>query len=119
MTVWSASAFVFPGQGSQVVGMGADVIAAYPTARAVFEEASDILGFDLAALCADGPEDALNDTINTQPALYVMGVALLRSLREARPDAIPALVAGHSLGGADGADRGGSVGVCGRCSSGA
>ncbi|MBV6435002.1 MAG: Malonyl CoA-acyl carrier protein transacylase [Anaerolineae bacterium] len=98
MTVWSASAFVFPGQGSQVVGMGADVIAAYPTARAVFEEASDILGFDLAALCADGPDDALNDTINTQPALYVMGVALLRSLREARPDAIPALVAGHSLG---------------------
>ncbi|MBK9122014.1 MAG: ACP S-malonyltransferase [Chloroflexi bacterium] len=98
MTVWSTSGFVFPGQGSQAVGMGADVIAAYPAARVTFEEASEILGFDLAALCANGPEDALNDTINTQPALYVMGVALLRALQQARPDAAPALVAGHSLG---------------------
>lgn len=98
MTMWANSAFVFPGQGSQVVGMGADLIAAYPAARATFEEASMILGFDLVRLCAEGPEDALNDTINTQPALYVMGVALLRALQDACPDAAPALVAGHSLG---------------------
>ncbi len=98
MTNWSTSALVFPGQGSQVVGMGADIAAAFPVAAQTFAEAGEILGFDLAQLCFTGPEAELNDTINTQPALYVMGVALLRVLQAERPDAVPALVAGHSLG---------------------
>lgn len=98
MTDWSASALVFPGQGSQIVGMGADIAAAFPVAAQTFAEASEILGFDLAQLCFAGPEAELNDTINTQPALYVMGVALLRVLQSERPDALPARVAGHSLG---------------------
>lgn len=110
MNEWATSAFVFPGQGSQIVGMGADVIEAFPVARATFVEASDLLGFDLAALCTNGPEESLNDTINTQPALYVMGVALLRALQEARPDAMPALVAGHSLGELTALTAAGSLG---------
>ena len=98
MADWSRSALVFPGQGSQSVGMGADLVAAYPLAAQTFEEANAILGFDLSSICFNGPEVQLNDTVNTQPALYVMGVALLRVLQTARPDAVPAMVAGHSLG---------------------
>jgi [acyl-carrier-protein] S-malonyltransferase len=98
MGSWSATAFVFPGQGSQVVGMGADLAAEYPVAADTFDEANAILGFDLASLCFSGPEVDLNETTNTQPALYVMGVALLRVIQAARPNAVPAMVAGHSLG---------------------
>lgn len=98
MKDWSTSAFVFPGQGSQVVGMAADLVAAYPLAAETFREASAILGFDLGEICFNGPETALNDTTNTQPALYVMGIAMMRVLQAERPDAVPLLVAGHSLG---------------------
>lgn len=98
MLDWSATAFVFPGQGSQQVGMGADLASAYPAARAVFQQADEILGFSLSTLCFEGPEDALNDTINTQPALYVMGAAILRVLEAELGAARPAMVAGHSLG---------------------
>ncbi len=98
MPDWSTSALVFPGQGSQVVGMGADLATAYPLAAQTFAEAGDILGFDLATLCFHGPEADLNDTNNTQPALYVLGVALLRVLQAERPGTVPAMVAGHSLG---------------------
>ena len=98
MPDWLKSALVFPGQGSQTVGMGADLAAAYPLAAQTFDEANTILGFDLSSICFNGPETALNDTVITQPALYVMGVALLRVLQAARPDAVPAMVAGHSLG---------------------
>ena len=89
-------AFVFPGQGSQSVGM----MAAYGDEAAIrdtFAEASDALGFDLAALVADGPAEALNQTINTQPAMLAAGVAVYR-LWLARGGAQPALMAGHSLG---------------------
>ncbi|HEX8981007.1 MAG TPA: ACP S-malonyltransferase [Parasulfuritortus sp.] len=89
-------AFVFPGQGSQSVGM----MAAYgdeAVIRDTFAEASDALGFDLAALVADGPAEALNQTINTQPAMLAAGVAVYR-LWLARGGAQPALMAGHSLG---------------------
>lgn len=89
-------AFVFPGQGSQSVGM----MAAYGDDAAIrdtFAEASDALGFDLAALVAEGPAEALNQTINTQPAMLAAGVAVYR-LWLARGGAQPALMAGHSLG---------------------
>lgn len=98
MADWATSALIFPGQGSQITGMGADLAAAYPAAAQTFDEANTILGFDLSAICFNGPEADLNDTAVTQPALYVMGVALLRVLQRERPEAIPAMVAGHSLG---------------------
>ncbi len=98
MVDWSAVAFMFPGQGSQTVGMGKDIADVYPAARQTFEQADDFLGFSLSALCFDGPADELNDTINTQPALYVCGIATLRALQAERPDAVPAFTAGHSFG---------------------
>lgn len=91
-------ACVFPGQGSQIVGMGADVAAAYPAARAVYAEADAVLGFALSDLCFTGPEADLNATLNTQPALYVTSIALLRALQTEFPDWQPAAAAGHSLG---------------------
>lgn len=99
MVDWSTTALVFPGQGSQVVGMGADVAAAFPVAQATFTEADEMLGFALSDLCFNGPEDDLTDTYNTQPALYVMGIAVLRVLQDFFGDDLaPAYVAGHSLG---------------------
>jgi [acyl-carrier-protein] S-malonyltransferase len=98
MTEWNKIAFVFPGQGSQVVGMGKDLAATYPIARQTFEEADSILGFALSDLCWNGPADDLNDTINTQPALYTSGLAILRVLGAELPGVAPAFVAGHSLG---------------------
>ncbi|PJF39504.1 MAG: [acyl-carrier-protein] S-malonyltransferase [Chloroflexi bacterium] len=98
MVNWSTTAFVFPGQGSQTVGMSQDIAEAYPVARELFEQADEILGFSLSNLCFNGPEDELNDTINTQPALFVSGMATLRALQNELPDAKPVFVAGHSLG---------------------
>src|SRR5215468_6870271 len=95
---WTKIAFVFPGQGSQTVGMGKDLADAYPIARQTFEQADNILGFALSDLCFNGPEENLNDTINTQPALYVAGVAILRALQNELPAAMASFVAGHSLG---------------------
>lgn len=89
-------AMLFPGQGSQVVGMGADLGAAFPEARRTFEEADDVLGFLLSRLCFEGPLATLTETRNAQPALLVHSVAVLRALT--RAGAEPAIVAGHSLG---------------------
>lgn len=96
----AATAFLFPGQGSQAVGMGARLAAEHPVARQTFEEADDLLGFALSRLCFAGPPDTLTDTVNAQPALYVAGIAALRALYETLPsDSFqPAFVAGHSLG---------------------
>lgn len=98
MVAWSTVAFMFPGQGSQVVGMGKDIADAYPVARQTFEQADDFLGFALSDLIFSGPAENLNDTINTQPALYVTGMATMRALRSELPDAAPAFAAGHSFG---------------------
>ncbi len=95
----SGTAYVFPGQGSQRVGMGRALASAFPEARAVFEEADDTLGFSLSGLCFDGPEDELQLTANTQPAIVAMSVAVLRCYgAQSPPPEAPAFVAGHSLG---------------------
>jgi len=90
-------AFVFPGQGSQFPGMGKDLADNFPSAKAVFAEANDALGFDLAALCFNGPEEALRLTTNTQPAILTVSIAALRAL-EHEAGLRPGCAAGHSLG---------------------
>jgi [acyl-carrier-protein] S-malonyltransferase len=89
-------AFVFPGQGSQSIGMMAG-FEDHPMVRATFDEASAVLGEDLWALVTDGPDEALNQTINTQPVMLTAGVAVWRAW-QAAGGAMPAIVAGHSLG---------------------
>jgi [acyl-carrier-protein] S-malonyltransferase len=98
MVDWKKTAFVFPGQGSQVVGMGQDLTQAYASARETFEEADAVLGFSLSELCFNGPQEVLDDTLNTQPALYTYCLATLRALQEELPGAVPVFAAGHSLG---------------------
>lgn len=90
-------AFVFPGQGSQAVGMLGALAAAEAAVRATFDEASGVLGYDLWKLVSEGPEAELNSTARTQPALLAAGVATWRCWR-ARGGAEPAIVSGHSLG---------------------
>lgn len=90
-------ALLFPGQGSQEVGMGAEVCRTSAAARATFEMADDALGFALSRICFDGPEDELLRTEVQQPAILTTGIALLRALEE-RTEIAPAFVAGHSLG---------------------
>ncbi len=90
-------AFVFPGQGSQSVGMLSALAAMSPAVEQTFAEASEVLGYDLWKLCQEGPEEALNATECTQPAMLTAGVATYRLWRE-RGGAVPAIMAGHSLG---------------------
>ena len=90
------TAFLFPGQGSQVIGMGQDLAARYPLARQAFEEADGALGAKISQLCFEGPEDQLRLTENTQPAILAASVAAWRVLQE--KGIKPAFVAGHSLG---------------------
>lgn len=91
----SKSAFLFPGQGSQYVGMGKELCEVVPECTRWFDEASDVIGVDLKGLCFTGPEDDLRQTRNTQPALYVKSYAAWTAVK----DALSAdYVAGHSLG---------------------
>jgi len=87
---------VFPGQGSQSVGMGKALCEAHPHLKQVYDEASMVLGYDVAALCFEGPAETLNLTEHTQPALLVSSIAALRALQPAGIK--PVAVAGHSLG---------------------
>ena len=98
-------AFLFPGQGSQSVGMGADIYAESSAARQVFETVDEALGFSLSNLCFQGPEDVLRETINAQPAIVTVSLALLAALQETlSPDyswsspLVPSYTAGHSVG---------------------
>jgi [acyl-carrier-protein] S-malonyltransferase len=89
-------AFLFPGQGSQFAGMGKSLADAYPSARLVFEEADQALGFALSKLCFEGPDEDLKLTQNTQPAMLTVSIAALAALRD--NGFAPDYVAGHSLG---------------------
>jgi len=96
MTESNLIAFLFPGQGSQAVGMGKDLYEKYPLARQTFQEADDALGYKLSQICFEGPEDQLRLTEITQPAILTASVAALRVLETRMPR--PCYVAGHSLG---------------------
>lgn len=91
-------AFVFPGQNSQEVGMGKALAETYPVAREIFNRADQLLDFPLSQLCFEGPEADLNDTINTQVAVFVTSIATLEALKAAGYKLNPSYVAGHSLG---------------------
>jgi [acyl-carrier-protein] S-malonyltransferase len=92
-------AYVFPGQGSQRVGMGWGLYDAFASVRELFEEADDTLGFPLSRLCFEGPEEELSQTVNSQPAILTVSVACMRAADEVSGAlAIPSFVAGHSLG---------------------
>ena len=96
----SRIALLFPGQGAQHVGMGRKLVEEYPAAKALFDKASEILGYDLAKMCFEGPEEELDSTIYSQPALFVASLAALEKLRADQPDVVPSceVAAGLSLG---------------------
>ncbi|WP_145168803.1 ACP S-malonyltransferase [Rubripirellula lacrimiformis] len=91
---------LFPGQGAQAPGMGVWLCNTYPLARRLFDEAADVLGYDLHSLCSDGPAEKLNATEFSQPALFTVGIAAANVLREEQPERIAAVkaAAGLSLG---------------------
>jgi [acyl-carrier-protein] S-malonyltransferase len=91
-------AHVFPGQGSQWVGMGHDLYESSAEARTVFEEADSALGFALSRLCFEGPEDILRQTVNAQPAIMTVSVAYLKATPQIKEGPPPSYLAGHSLG---------------------
>lgn len=94
------TAFIFPGQGAQTVGMGADIAQAYPVAASLFDKANEILGFDLKTVCFEGPAEKLNSTTMSQPAIFVTSAALLEILRTSPATASvkPDVTAGLSMG---------------------
>ena len=99
MAELTKTAYVFPGQGAQWVGMGRDLYDSFASAKVVFDQADEVLGFPLSRLCFEGPDDELCQTINAQPAILTASYACLESVREAGHGLpSPSFVAGHSLG---------------------
>ncbi|KAG8465138.1 hypothetical protein KFE25_012501 [Diacronema lutheri] len=97
----AACPFLFPGQGAQALGMGVDACATVPAAKRLFEQASEVLGYDLLAKCKDGPKEALDSTVISQPAIFVASLAAVEKLRAERGDAVvdgATVAAGLSLG---------------------
>ena len=94
------TAFLFPGQGAQHVGMGKAIVAKFPAAKALYDQASEILGFDLSTICFDGPAERLDTTIISQPALFISSLAALEMLKAEKPSLVDecAMAAGLSLG---------------------
>jgi [acyl-carrier-protein] S-malonyltransferase len=103
------STLIFPGQGSQFVGMGRDLAENYPAAAQVFETADASLGLALSQIMWEGPAEALNDTVNTQPALFVHSLAAFEVFRNLLPGFLPAMLAGHSLGELSALTAGGAL----------
>jgi [acyl-carrier-protein] S-malonyltransferase len=95
-----SNAFLFPGQGAQHIAMGKTLAAEFPAAKALYDEANDILGFDLAKMCFEGPDELLNKTNNCQPALYVSSLAALEKVKAEQPELVEScqFAAGLSLG---------------------
>ncbi|MBI4550043.1 MAG: ACP S-malonyltransferase [Candidatus Omnitrophica bacterium] len=103
-------ALLFPGQGAQYVGMGKEIYDAFPAARAVYDQADDILKFSLSDLCFAGPEPDLNLTINSQPAIYVTSLAIWAAIKQSYPDLRPTGACGLSLGEFSALTAAGSLG---------
>jgi len=93
-----STALIFPGQGAQSVGMGMDLIEQYTECRELFEKASDILGYDLALLCAEGPQESLTQSDHAQPAIFVVSAACYMAYKKRTPDVECAMTAGLSSG---------------------
>jgi [acyl-carrier-protein] S-malonyltransferase len=91
-------AILFPGQGSQFVGMGRDLFDALPECKALFDEANEVLGYDIASICFDGPEEELKKSHNTQPAIFTVSAVAYEAMKLKKPELTFDFAAGHSLG---------------------